>query len=552
MSASGASSSGARKSSFREMYLVNKSTYYALLQKLTPLEKTDIERMNRQTLLPDDDDQMGFKSKPATSSESASGSSASSNSTATTSAATTNVSSDTASPAAVPLATNNAADVFEEDQQQQEVEEEENSPEPTAVDNHDSAAEHTTDTPFLPNNIEEEEERRGGQDAVAADNGPKSSTVDTVQEGSLAPPTTSTTTVVEKQPQGPSLPEFSKGKGHQMPHRPIVTLKSVPQTLVTQIHGPTVNSKTSSSAPSTSTEPISKPKVKSADSNKKKMLYKCKLCEAEFKVEWALFKHVTTKHDNSEYAKEAIIARENTLQANRARLRSSQKIDKNKTQSVQQAKAMEEAKKDGTGEKNVASSSASTSATAVSNQKSDKPKSTRGRSKQVSENTKPTPKSSSSSSSKSTKAKRATKTSTEPYPKSKPGSKSANKSKNLSKSSKGNQDSVVAMDHGPPSLVRTATMAGRKRPNSSTVKVGQKSAPKRTSSGTLAVSAPVTSTGAKRQKSMFTTNKRSRYADSDDDDDNDGLHDESLHRPSKGRRRLDDDSSDDEYQTWKY
>ena len=40
------------ESSLKELFLINKSTYHALLSKVTPLEKVEIDRLNSQTLLP--------------------------------------------------------------------------------------------------------------------------------------------------------------------------------------------------------------------------------------------------------------------------------------------------------------------------------------------------------------------------------------------------------------------------------------------------------------------------------------------------------------------
>ena len=40
------------ESSLKELFLINKSTYHALLSKVTPLEKVEIDKLNSQTLLP--------------------------------------------------------------------------------------------------------------------------------------------------------------------------------------------------------------------------------------------------------------------------------------------------------------------------------------------------------------------------------------------------------------------------------------------------------------------------------------------------------------------
>ena len=50
-------------SSLRELYLIQKSTYHALLSKLTPIEKGEIDKLNSQTLLPTSSD---YDSPPPT------------------------------------------------------------------------------------------------------------------------------------------------------------------------------------------------------------------------------------------------------------------------------------------------------------------------------------------------------------------------------------------------------------------------------------------------------------------------------------------------------
>ena len=323
---------------------------------------------------------------------------------------------------------------------------------------------------------------------------------------------------------GPPLPPVPKGKkGHHMPH--VVTMRHVPQTLVTQVHGttstppppppptnPTASSISSSSAKTATTSPSSKTPTQSKDGSKKN-LHKCKECGAEFKADWRLFKHITSVHDDSEYAKEAIFARENTIQENRRRLRSSQKSRKNDTMSSETPKIK-----------------ATTGPSAISNTDTlpKTLKKTSGASSKVSKTSK--------------------KVNAEPYPKKKPVTAKTTKTSKAKKSDHAKEEPKV-MDQAPPDLVRSRTAAGKKR--SVSVSVNHNSAPKR-KSGTLAVSAP-SNRGAKRSKSsMFvSTLKRPKLADSDDEDDHFETYHTKQNRKSKRDKRY-GDASDDEYDDWKY
>ena len=496
-------SAGARKSSYKELFLINKSTYFALLQKLTPLEKSDIERMNKQTLIPEEDNMGMSANKPASGTDSEPVSTLS----APTDNTPANLSDQSAS---VPLNTNTASDVFDGNDEDTEPQ--------NAAENNDTE---DNDVQQPQNNLEADlAEARAPDIPLAVDN--NDNDVPPLPEKPPTPvPAPTPEPVAPPTLPGPPLPPIPKGKKgrHHMPH--VVTLRHTPETLVTQVHGTTATTPHSTAHSSSSSSSSSSNSVKTTATNDttlpkkapspklgsdKKKLHKCKECGAEFKADWRLFKHITSVHDASEYAKEAILSRENTIQANRSKLRSSQRLREKKAMSTSTDKA-----DINTGE---SSKSDNVSATETHPKASQKTTGTL---------------------SKATKTSRKVKA--DPYPKTKP-----------TKTSKKPKAEVKAMDQAPPDLVRSSTAAGKKR--SISVKVNQSSAPKK-KSGTLAVSAPSNRAPKRAKSSMFvSTLKRPRLDDSDDDSD-EGF-ETTKNRKTKKNKRYGADDSDDEYDAWKY
>ena len=548
-------SASARKSSYKELFLINKSTYFALLQKLTPLEKSDIERMNKQTLLPEDDSiGMGNKSTDITAGQqgsNTSGASAMDQAPSTSSSISDQQSS-------VPLSTNTVSDVFGGEEDYDTLAKSQNATENiNTTSDEDPVIENETEEELakdLQQQDKQEREKRLDADLAEA-RAPDiplavENTNDLHEPVSAQASQTPLTGTNQDSLPGPPLPSIPKGKKgrHHMPH--VVTLRHVPETLVTQVHGTHSSSPSSSTLPLTPTtstltknvterlksnkkissppKSVTKPKPDQKSSSSKKNLHKCQECGAEFKADWSLFKHITSKHDDSEYAKEAIIARDNTIQANRSRLRSSRKTNTNEAMN--------------SGPADVKTSSA----TAANMSKSSSPGTS-------SENIPISPKQTLKTSSKKSNASQ--KVNVEPYPKSNPAKAKKNRvipepevghKPENSKSSKN-----VIMDEAPPDLVRSSTAAGKKRSISNTL--DQSSMPKKPS-GTMIVSTR-SNRGTKRSKSMFeTTNKRSKSGESNNEEDNDDL--ETYHtnksRKSKMDRKYDDSDSDDDYDSWKY
>ena len=560
--------------SFKELFLINKSTYYALLQKLTPLEKSDIEHMNRQTLLPEDDDvpkpplsvtsSSMYTANPPQTAAAAIMSNGGGSSSGIMGAA---VQGSAAAGDGVPLETNSSDDVFEPEDQQQENESIDTGDDGDDASEVNPITETTTENDAnLPLQHQDEAEFSKTRKPPATE-----ATTETVYATTnQAMDETPTTLSVQPQQAPPSVPtqgllpfpeEHKKGKKtghHHMPH--IVTLKNNPQTLVTQIHPPppsdnngvattasqslhlpeaitntattkfrkssnratsslpTATSientksldKTSTNAvASTSAQPkISKPQ-------RKKPKHTCKECGAEFRAEWTLFKHVTSAHDDSDYAKELLLAHDRTLQTRRSSQRLKNQATamassaaSTSTTSRQRGKSKQIAPKD-----TLSSESPSSSATTVT------PKSLPKSANVVASSTE------ASGTNLTTKQRRAkaTKPSVAPYTKTKTPatrSKAAGKSKdNLTRKT---TSEINNMEETPPDLVRSATAAGRKR--------SAKVANSTNTSSMLSEDAskkavPASSKSAKRSRSMF-SNKRFK------------------------NRRYDDEESDDEYEAW--
>ena len=570
--ASSTSSAGKGKvPSFKELFLINKSTYYALLQKLTPLEKSDIERMNRQTLLPEDDDvpkppvsvtssNMYAANPPQTAAAAImAGNGGGSNSSGVMGASVQGSAVATAEAGVgVPLETNSSDDVFEPEDQQQEKESVD-----TGGDDDDSEVNPVTATAENDANLtlQHQDEAEISETTEPPATAGATETVDATTNQALDE--TPTTLSVQPQQAPPSVPtqgllpfsEHKKGKKtghHHMPH--IVTLKNNPQTLVTQIHPPPPPPSDNNGVAMTASQPLHLPEAttkftkssnrvtssqptatlikstKSSDktstnaatpstsaqlkiskSQHKKPKHVCKECGAEFRAEWTLFKHVTSAHDDSDYAKELLLAHDRTLQARR----SSQRL-KN------QATAM-------------ASSAASTTTTPRQRgqSKQDAPKdtlsselpsslaTTLATSKSANVLASPTEASGTNLTTKQRRAK-AAKPSVLPYSKTKTPAqrKAAGKSKDIL--TRKTTSEVNNMEETPPDLVRSATAAGRKR----SAKVANSTNALSTLTEDASKKAVrASSKSAKRSRSMF-SNKRFK------------------------NRRYDDEESDDEYEAW--
>ena len=538
----GSSTAAKKVPSYKELFLINKSTYFALLQKLTPLEKTDIERMNRQTLLPDDDEtpkQLQQQQQPPSAAASMNASSGSSGATASAASAVMGAAQTT--PDQVPLDTNSSDDVF--DDQGQHTEDADGADVPTVTD-HD-----TTDAGEVTNEVT--------PDTVPPQVLPPEAPPEEVLPHDEPPPVPQNVpppgpphpALPPEALLGPPLPELKKGKkaGHQMPH--IVTLKNNPETLITQVH-PTPAAPPPPSTTTTTTTPPAAPVVPpdhhdhqehqdqqapllppAPQSKKPKTVHKCQECGAEFKAEWKLFKHATSVHDDSDYARDLIIARENSLQDRRSSLRLKNQAAAHAATMSSKSAATAAATKAVAAPKNRGGRTAKSAAIEPLPGQAKLPAKAKVPSGPLQPGDVVAASLAASGPNLTTKQRRAksTKTSVAPYTKKKPGrpakttkTQDTKKATGKAKSSATSKTKTsTAMDAGPPDLVRSTVAAGRKRSAKVANATATTSSSAKRKLGTVAV--PGSLKGAKKSKSMF-SNKRSkdrRYDDSDSDDDYD-------------------------------
>ena len=301
-----------KRSVLSELFLVSKAVYYTLLSKVSDLERSEIEALNRQTLIDDDDEaahNIGRQQTvppmlPPPAPEGGGGGGGGGDVESTS----------------VPISTSLPPTQVPEEGDKEEVQQQQQQ------DGNMTFNEASVD-PLV------------GEEATTP---PEH--VDEAVVNEPAPTTAAAATSVQEEgdSQRPSflpkdaqpLPQPKTGKrGHHFPHK-VVTLKSNPESVTTVIPREDAIRAASAVVPPPTPPPTAtatKPPSGVVKTSKSKV-FKCPLCPQTFKAEYARFRHITSMHDSSEEAKNEILRKHEREKANRLKLSNGKKQQKLKNE----------------------------------------------------------------------------------------------------------------------------------------------------------------------------------------------------------------------------